>query len=181
MVRILSGDICPCPLPFYQAVNVKWSFGGVPYSLCATASNLVFVRQQLQQLLVNQILVGHGLSKDLAALGLQHPRSLQYDTISHPAFCNKAGNSRNLKWLAKQHLGLDIQSKPANPAKRADKGKRRQKAQHDPEEDAVAVMKLYQQVRGLARSVLVEHGHMMLHVCLQDHLYGTSHPQQQCE
>jgi DNA polymerase I-like protein with 3'-5' exonuclease and polymerase domains len=169
----------------------RW-IGGVQPSACATAPALPEVLQQLQLLTDGQLLVGHGLAKDLAALGLQHPADLTFDTMMHPAFCNPSGNSKNLQQLARQFLAQAIQQaqQPVQQQQRRRlrgsnsraKQKERQQQQqqetcvrlleqaalqhhqqqasrqqvlpqvfsksgHDPEEDAAAVMQLYQQVR----------------------------------
>jgi hypothetical protein len=42
-------------------------------------------------------------------LGLRHPLDQRLDTMSHPAFCNKAGSALSLKQLAAHHLGMAIQ------------------------------------------------------------------------
>lgn len=172
-----------------------------------TAQVLPTVLQQLQQLTAGQLLLGHGLAKDLAALGFDHPTDLQFDTMTHPAFCNSSGNSKNLKQLARQYLAQDIQQQPQQQGRRRRRGRpagsqqqqqrhplmdpqweaeqqevqlqelqhavplpaqqqQQQQGQvdvvaaaqsalpagsgrsgHDPEEDAAAVMRLYQQVR----------------------------------
>jgi hypothetical protein len=70
---------------------------------------LTTVCQQLQQLIQGKLLIGHGLIKDLAALGASHPPSLCFDTMNHPAFASKSGSARSLKYLAEKHLGLQIQ------------------------------------------------------------------------
>lgn len=64
-------------------------FGGVSRSAWAAAPPLSEVVQQLQALAAGKLLVGHGLAKDLSALGLKHPQHLMYDTMTHPAFCNR--------------------------------------------------------------------------------------------
>ncbi|WIA32659.1 hypothetical protein OEZ86_003460 [Tetradesmus obliquus] len=142
-------------------------FGGVPPSAWAGAPQLPEVVAQLQGLAAGRLLLGHGLAKDLAALGMAHPGHLLLDTMTHPAFCNKAGNARSLRQLAKAFLGINIQQQQqqqptaAGPRQRqASKSTGRQqqqqqqqqqrgpgrRAQHDPQEDAAAVMRLYQQV-----------------------------------
>lgn len=87
------------------------------------------MRAQLQQLLQGRLLVGHGLAKDLAALGIDHPLEQRFDTMTSPRLQrSKGGVAKSLKALARELLQLEIQ-----------KAGRR----HDPEEDARAVMQLY--------------------------------------
>ena len=76
------------------------------------------------------ILIGHGLTKDLHALGLAHEmqRRKTYDTMTFPKFQGKGGSARSLKRLAKEVLGMEIQA----PGKL-----------HDPEDDARVVLQLY--------------------------------------
>eukprot|EP00879_Flechtneria_rotunda_P007678 GHRR01008051.1.p1 GENE.GHRR01008051.1~~GHRR01008051.1.p1 ORF type:complete len:429 (+),score=108.12 GHRR01008051.1:504-1790(+) len=145
-------------------------YGGVPLECCMSAPPLAEVKQHIQQNLQGKMLVGHNLAKDLAALGLSHPQYLRFDTMTHPAFQNRAGNSKNLKQLARVFLGVKIQHQIRRQIQRqgnTTKSKKQQQRQqgsnhvqqkqqgaqlhvsrsgHDPEEDAVAVMKLYQQV-----------------------------------
>eukprot|EP00775_Hariotina_reticulata_P011421 gene11421-11567_t len=156
--------------------GARWS-GGVNLAKCSTALPLQEVVQQLQLLLQNQLLVGHGLAKDLSALGLAHPKELQFDTMTHNAFCNKAGNAKSLKQLAQQYLNRQVQATVAAAGRRTDKKQKqsrkhqrsssmyaqgsqelgterfecqqhqlKQRYVHDPEEDARAVMELYQKV-----------------------------------
>lgn len=80
----------------------------------------------------NHLLIGHGLSKDLHAIGLAKTLLLRpegaFDTMTFPKFQGKGGNARPLKRLAKELLGLEIQPH----------GRR-----HDPEVDAHAVLRLF--------------------------------------
>jgi len=95
----------------------------VDLSKCSTAPPLQKVVQQLQCLLQDQLLVGHGLAKDLAALELVHPPGLQFDTMTYTAFCNKAGNAKSLKQLAQQYLNRQIQATTVKHRRRDSKHK----------------------------------------------------------
>ena len=55
-----------------------------------------------------QLLVGHGLKKDLHSLGLSHPQHLIRDTMSFEVFQSR-GHARKLKALALELLGNNIQ------------------------------------------------------------------------
>lgn len=70
----------------------------------------------------------------------------------------QAGNSRSLKQLAKAFLNINIQQQPRPQQPKMGKARRTarepqqrqqqqaQRVQHDPQEDAAAVMQLYQKV-----------------------------------
>lgn len=139
-----------------QVQRVVRSYGGVPLSLLAGAPPLEQVVDALAALAHGKLLLGHGLAKDLAALGwLAHPHNARFDTMSHAAFCNAAGNARSLRVLARHFLGRDIQGGGGGGDGTSGHGRgggrqqrqRKAKGQHDPEEDAAAVMELYEQVR----------------------------------
>ena len=76
------------------------------------------------------ILIGHGLGKDLHALGitedLQQNRH-KFDTMTFPKFQGKGGNARSLRRLAHDCLGEIIQAKGEL---------------HDPEVDARVVLRV---------------------------------------
>ena len=77
------------------------------------------------------ILIGHGLAKDLHALGIVDEDVLRtrekFDTMTFPKFQGKGGNARSLKRLAKDILGVDIQERGVL---------------HDPEIDAAIVLRV---------------------------------------
>ena len=56
-----------------------------------------------------QLLVGHGLQKDLQSLGLSHPPRLIRDTMTYAPF-QARGHARRLKALAAELLGSTIQA-----------------------------------------------------------------------
>jgi len=104
--------------------------GGVRPEDYAAAPPAGRVAEQVAQLLRGRLLVGHGLAKDLAALGLGGaPGLCQYDTMAFPPFQNAAGNARSLAALAAQHLQVRQLQAPGRP--------------HDPRVDAAAAMRLY--------------------------------------
>lgn len=62
--------------------QADWRFiGGVRPAQWEAAPPLTAVRAQLAELIAGRVLVGHNLPKDLATLGLEHPKSLQRDTM----------------------------------------------------------------------------------------------------
>ena len=94
-------------------------------------------RKRVQTLIVNKVLVGHGLNNDLYVLRICHPWYNIRDTtmyqpyMKHDKF-NRLVPSR-LRDLALQHLGLKIQQ---------------QGNAHNPKEDAAAAMALYRKAQG---------------------------------
>jgi len=70
------------------------------------------------------LLVGHALSNDLSVLGLRHRPDLLRDTSKFKVYCPQ--KPKKLKYLAKKHLGIDIQ-----------------KGSHSSVEDARAALALY--------------------------------------
>lgn len=61
--------------------------------------------------------MGHGLVKDLQALGLSHPDSLTTDTMRFRKFQRKGGTARKLKDLAQAFLGHSIQTERRHSAR----------------------------------------------------------------
>lgn len=111
--------VCCC----LQVSSADQWLGGVSPTHCNAAPDIDVVLQHLQVVTAGRLLLGHGISKDLTALGLEHPKQLLFDTMAYPGFCNQAGNALNLKQLAKQFLKLDIQQ----DRPRAQQRKRRRK------------------------------------------------------
>jgi len=70
------------------------------------------------------ILVGHALNNDLRVLGIKHRPDLMRDTSKFRVYCPQ--RPKKLKYLAKKHLGIDIQ-----------------KGSHSSVEDARAALALY--------------------------------------
>ncbi|KAL6564302.1 hypothetical protein OROMI_015752 [Orobanche minor] len=77
-----------------------------------------------------RVLVGHGLKHDLDCLKMNYPDHLLRDTAEYPPLMKTNLVSHSLKYLVKTYLGYDIQS-----------------GIHDPYEDCVSVMRLYQRLR----------------------------------
>ncbi|KAL6756666.1 hypothetical protein V8C86DRAFT_2644750 [Haematococcus lacustris] len=106
--------------------------GGVPLRQLQGPGALPLpeVAAKVKEAARGRTLVGHGLHKDLAALGLGDWRPQHwYDTLTTPAFQARGGNARSLRRLAEQHLGLKGLHEP---------GKR-----HSAVEDARVLMQLY--------------------------------------
>uniref|UniRef100_A0A7S4MVH6 Exonuclease domain-containing protein n=1 Tax=Odontella aurita TaxID=265563 RepID=A0A7S4MVH6_9STRA len=67
-------------------------------------------RERASKLLRNKIVIGHSVSVDLMALGLDdHPPDLVRDTASYAPFMRKNGKSNKLRNLTKLRLGRSIQ------------------------------------------------------------------------
>ncbi|EFJ45313.1 hypothetical protein VOLCADRAFT_94404 [Volvox carteri f. nagariensis] len=141
--------------------------GGVPRAALVAAPPLSRVREMVLELLCSggcRVLVGHGLTKDLRALGIgervatalrrRHGVRL-YDTMSFSKFRGRGGTARSLARLAAEFLdGRRIQNGTAAAgAKGAGGGSAG--GRHDPEEDARAVLDLY--VRYVDYSYMVEY------------------------
>lgn len=87
------------------------------------------VRNRVEHLLSNKILVGHGLSNDLKVLGLRHAPHMTRDSATYPPFLRvPTGTARRLKELVATELGLSIQQLGCH---------------HDSIDDAKAAMALY--------------------------------------
>ncbi|KAI8904044.1 ribonuclease H-like domain-containing protein [Gorgonomyces haynaldii] len=85
------------------------------------------VQEKVAEIIKNRIVVGHALKNDFSALLLSHPRSLVRDTSSYKPLRNPTTKkARALRLIAKDELGLDIQS-----------------AQHSSIEDAKAAMAIF--------------------------------------
>ncbi|PNH03139.1 hypothetical protein TSOC_010842 [Tetrabaena socialis] len=123
--------------------------GGVPLSALGGAPSLEEARAALLGVLRSggcRLLVGHGLTKDLTALGIDADTDLRdalgvrvYDTMSCGKFQGRGGAARPLAVLAREFLGRGIQQARA----------------HDPQEDAWAAAELY--VRHVDYEYMVEY------------------------
>jgi DNA polymerase III epsilon subunit-like protein len=104
-VQRLTLPPSPHLFPYHHIAQVPpgacW-FGGVPPAAWAAAPALPEVVGQLQQLCGGRLLLGHGLAKDMAALGMRHPQHLLFDTMTHAAFCNKVGCCWRVLWQCMQ-------------------------------------------------------------------------------
>jgi len=74
------------------------------------------VREKVQSIIENKILVGHGLKCDLQAIGVMHPWYNQRDTAKFQPYMKPFGEdkiyrARKLRDLAEEKLGITIQSR----------------------------------------------------------------------
>jgi RNA exonuclease 4 len=93
------------------------------------ARDVVDVQNEVATMLEGKRLVGHGLSADLKALMLQHPKQKLRDTAEYKPFRRANGAKESLKNLAKLECGIDIQQ-----------------GEHSSVSDAYANMRLFQTV-----------------------------------
>jgi RNA exonuclease 4 len=107
-----------------------------------SAMNIQEVRYFVSKILRGKILIGHGLENDLRAIGISHPWQNIRDTATYqPLMYMRSSKSnamgyiytpKKLKDLAWEQLGkrIQVEGKP-----------------HNPREDAITAMKIYQKLR----------------------------------
>ena len=107
--------------------NWRTHVSGVSSKNMATARSFDEVRNEVAELLKDRILVGHGIKHDLDVMMLGHPKKDIRDTSRFSGFRKySAGKTPSLKKLAKEVLGVEIQT-----------------GQHSSIEDARATMLLF--------------------------------------
>ncbi|KAI8818582.1 ribonuclease H-like domain-containing protein [Fimicolochytrium jonesii] len=115
---------------------------GITPELLKNAVPFKQVQQEVADLIKDRIVVGHALKNDFNALLLTHPQRLIRDTVTYKPFRALArGRSPALRKLAKELLGLDIQS-----------------GEHSSIEDARVAMLLYRKERVKWESMLHRKG-----------------------
>jgi RNA exonuclease 4 len=82
-----------------------------PGDLCASSGAMDFgtVRNTVQRIIHNKILVGHGLKNDLKVLNISHPWYLTRDSATYEPLLRPNLQPRRLKELAQTEAGLIIQ------------------------------------------------------------------------
>ncbi|RFU73984.1 rna exonuclease 4 [Trichoderma arundinaceum] len=99
--------------PKERVTNWRTAVSGISQKEMRFARDFDEVQNEVNTILKDRILIGHDIKHDLDALKLSHsPRNIR-DTAKYPAF-KKYGNGRKpaLKILAKEILGIEIQSGP---------------------------------------------------------------------
>jgi len=122
-------------LPRLPVLDYRTAVSGIgPHHLRPNhARSFKEVRSDVQVFLKGRILVGHAIRKDLKMLMLKHPANDIRDTSCHPPFRDRVmGRTPSLKMLAKELLGLDIQT-----------------GEHSSVEDARVAMLLYKQEKDI--------------------------------
>lgn len=97
--------------PKEAVTDYRTFVSGITPQLLQSARTFEAVQADVAKLLDGKILVGHAIKHDLEALLLGHSKRDIRDTSRHPAFRQLArGKSPSLKKLARELLGLEIQS-----------------------------------------------------------------------
>ncbi|KAL6892224.1 ribonuclease H-like domain-containing protein [Trichoderma evansii] len=99
--------------PVERVTNWRTAVSGISQKEMRFARDFSEVQKEVDDIIKDRILIGHDIKHDLDALKLSHsPRNIR-DTAKYPAF-KKYGNGRKpaLKILAKEILGIEIQSGP---------------------------------------------------------------------
>lgn len=91
--------------------NWRTHVSGVSPKNMATARTFEVVQEEVGEILKDRILVGHAIKNDLEVMMLGHPKRDIRDTSRFSGFRKySAGKTPSLKKLAKEILGVDIQS-----------------------------------------------------------------------
>ncbi|XP_041984264.1 RNA exonuclease 4 [Aricia agestis] len=113
--------------PREEVVDYRTPVSGVRREDLINAEEFSVVQREVAEILKGRILVGHSIKNDLNVLFLSHPKRNIRDTSKYKPFRKiTKGSSPSLKVLAKEVLGINIQS-----------------GEHSSVEDAQAAMKLY--------------------------------------
>lgn len=98
-------------LPKEAVADYRTYVSGITPLLLQSARTLEEVQRDVAKLMDGRILVGHAVRHDLDALLLGHPKRDIRDTSRYPGYRNLAGGKTpSLKKLAREVLGMDIQS-----------------------------------------------------------------------
>ncbi|XP_049884298.1 uncharacterized protein LOC126379545 [Pectinophora gossypiella] len=113
--------------PREEVIDYRTNISGVRKEDMLNGEDFTKVQKEVSDILRGRILVGHSLKNDLSVLFLSHPKRNIRDTSRYKPFRKiTKGSTPSLKRLAKEILGIDIQS-----------------AEHSSVEDARAAMQLY--------------------------------------
>lgn len=113
--------------PREEVIDYRTSISGIRKEDMLNGEPFEVVQKEVADIIVGRVLVGHSVKNDLAVLFLSHPNRNIRDTARYKPFRKiTRGNTPSLKRLAKELLGVDIQS-----------------GEHSSVEDARAVMQVY--------------------------------------
>lgn len=116
--------------PGEKVVDYRTEYSGIRPANLVGAPSFAVVQRQVADLIKGRIVTGHGLENDFAALRLRHPSHLIRDTAKFTHLQRMPGKPRKLSWLAKEILGVKIQSE-----------------EHSPEQDARASVLIYKKLQ----------------------------------
>ncbi|KAI9102501.1 ribonuclease H-like domain-containing protein [Phlyctochytrium arcticum] len=118
-------------LPQEAITDYRTWVSGITPELLKTAFPFKLIQKEVADLIRDRVVVGHALKNDFNALFLTHPSRLVRDTALYKPFrVFSKGRAPALRKLAKQLLGLDIQS-----------------GEHSSVEDARVTMLLYRKYK----------------------------------
>lgn len=110
-----------------EVKDYRTDISGVRKEDLLNGEEFIKVQKEVSELIRGRILVGHSLKNDLSVLFLSHPKRNIRDTSRYKPFRKiTKGSTPSLKRLAKELLGIEIQS-----------------GEHSSVEDARAAMQLY--------------------------------------
>ncbi len=120
--------------PPVTVTDHRTAVSGITPEMLEGAPPFERVSAEVRKLVQGRIIVGHDLEHDFRVLGFAHPRRMRRDTAHGLPrfFCRRSGRPRKLRHLARDFLGLTIQS-----------------GAHSPQEDAQAALYLYLRYRDL--------------------------------
>lgn len=97
--------------PVSKVTDYRFAITGIRPEDLTDAPSFNTVQKQVWDLIQGKILVGHALKNDFKSLLLEHPRRMIRDTSKYRPFRKIAkGKSPSLRRLAKEFLGIEIQS-----------------------------------------------------------------------
>ena len=99
----------PRPDPFSDPDLTNTSSG--------TALPFERVQKEVAEIIEGKIIVGHGLENDMKALLLAHPFAMTRDTAKYRPLQRKKNRPHSLKWLARNHLNIEIQKGEHDPVR----------------------------------------------------------------
>uniref|UniRef100_A0A7S4I7Z3 RNA exonuclease 4 n=1 Tax=Vannella robusta TaxID=1487602 RepID=A0A7S4I7Z3_9EUKA len=109
-----------------RVVDFRTNISGIRPEHIANAPSFDDVQKEVSEIIAGKIVVGHGLENDFKALLLSHPFGMTRDTAKYRPLQRKKNKPHSLKWLARTHLGIEIQT-----------------GEHSPDIDARAALLLY--------------------------------------
>ncbi|CAG8612210.1 6756_t:CDS:2, partial [Ambispora gerdemannii] len=103
--------------PNQPVTDYRTKFSGITEDSLKDAKSFNWVRQQVNDIIDDNIVIGHSLYFDFKILKIMHPRGLTRDTSLFKGFktsISHNGGTPSLKQLAKDLLGITIQTNDHN-------------------------------------------------------------------